>query len=197
MQRRDQAGNVSPYSQKVDFILDSEAPPIPTLLKPANGGTAGGTNVTFQWATDPPPPYDESAEYYHIQISEYSSFASTIYSDYVYNTTLSVSGGYFLEGSQYFWRVSAMDSLGHASSYQTEPFSFTMLGFVCGDANANGAVNIADVSYLVAFLFGIPTGPPPIPFVAGDENGDGKVNVSDVSYLVAYLFGGGPPPVCP
>ncbi|MDH4158016.1 MAG: S8 family serine peptidase, partial [candidate division Zixibacteria bacterium] len=197
MQRRDKAGNASAYSQKVNFILDSEEPPIPTLLKPANGGTAGGASVTFQWATDAPSPYEESAEYYHLQISETSNFTSTEYSDYVFNTTLNVSAGYFLEGSQYFWRVSALDSLGHVSSYQTEPFSFTMLGFVCGDANANGAVNISDVSYLVAFLFGIPTGPPPIPFVAGDQNGDGKVNVSDVSYLVAYLFASGSPPNCP
>ena len=197
MQRRDEAGNASPYSQKVNFILDSEAPPIPTLQKPVDGGTAGGTSVTFQWATDPPPVYEESAEYYHFQVSESPTFSSIDYSGYVYSTILNLSSGYFLEGSEYFWRVSALDSLGHVSSYQAEPASFTMLGFVCGDANANGAVNIADVSYLVAFLFGIPTGPPPIPFVAGDENGDGKVNVSDVSYLVAFLFGGGSPPNCP
>ena len=72
--------------------------------------------------------------------------------------------------------------------------------------NANGdideKVNVSDVSYLVAYLFGIPTGPAPDCPQEGNANGDidDKVNVSDVSYLVAYLFGiptGPEPPVCP
>ncbi|MDH4156728.1 MAG: thrombospondin type 3 repeat-containing protein [candidate division Zixibacteria bacterium] len=72
--------------------------------------------------------------------------------------------------------------------------------------NANGdhddKINVSDVSYLIAYLFGTPTGPvPPCP-AEGNVNGDpdGKVNVSDVSYLTSYLFGDGsvpPPPPCP
>ena len=72
--------------------------------------------------------------------------------------------------------------------------------------NANGDVddkaNISDVSYLLAYLFGIPTGPAPPCWEEGNANGDQdeKVNVSDVSYLLAYLFGiptGPAPPACP
>ncbi|MDH4241252.1 MAG: hypothetical protein OEW48_16970, partial [Phycisphaerae bacterium] len=72
--------------------------------------------------------------------------------------------------------------------------------------NANGdlgeKVNISDVSYLLAYMFGIPTGPaPPCP-EEGNANGDidEKTNISDVSYLLAYLFGiptGPAPPLCP
>ncbi|MDH4158608.1 MAG: hypothetical protein OEW00_15170, partial [candidate division Zixibacteria bacterium] len=72
--------------------------------------------------------------------------------------------------------------------------------------NANGdpddKINISDVTYLLDYLFGIPTGPvPPCP-IEGNANGDSgeKVNVSDVSYLLAFLFGipsGAPPPACP
>ena len=67
---------------------------------------------------------------------------------------------------------------------------------LAGDANNNGKTNVADITYLVAFLFGIPTGPyPPAPNQA-DVNNSCTMNVSDVSYLVAYLFGipTGPPP---
>ncbi|MDH4156111.1 MAG: M28 family peptidase, partial [candidate division Zixibacteria bacterium] len=72
--------------------------------------------------------------------------------------------------------------------------------------NANGAppdrVNISDVAYLVDYLFGIPTGPPPPCPAEGNANGDAseKTNVSDITYLVTYLFGipaGPPPPDCP
>ncbi len=72
--------------------------------------------------------------------------------------------------------------------------------------NANGdledKVNVSDITYLVDFLFGIPTGPAPLCLEEGNANGDidEKVNVSDVSYLIAYLFGiptGPSPPGCP
>jgi hypothetical protein len=72
--------------------------------------------------------------------------------------------------------------------------------------NANGdvqdKVNVSDVTYLLDYLFGIPSGPePPCP-TEGNVNGDSqeKTNVSDVTYLLAYLFGipaGPPPPACP
>jgi len=73
-----------------------------------------------------------------------------------------------------------------------------------GNANSDmeDKVNISDITYLVDFLFGIPTGPAPSCQEEGNTNGDidEKVNVSDVSYLIAYLFGipaGPPPPGCP
>ncbi len=72
--------------------------------------------------------------------------------------------------------------------------------------NANGDdgenVNVSDVTYLVEYLFGIPTGPAPVCQEEGNANGDDdeNVNVSDVTYLVEYLFGiptGPAPPLCP
>ena len=78
----------------------------------------------------------------------------------------------------------------------------------CADmrGNANGdpddKVNISDVTYLIDYLFGIPTGPEPVCWEEANANGDidEKVNVSDVSYLITYLFGvpsGPAPPACP
>jgi hypothetical protein len=74
---------------------------------------------------------------------------------------------------------------------------------ICGDANDDGIVNIADVVYLVTYQF--LDGPPPYfgwPFCPGDANGDGVVNIADVVYLVTYQFLDGPPPtdcepICP
>jgi len=62
----------------------------------------------------------------------------------------------------------------------------------CGDVNKDGVVNIADVVYMVNYLF--TNGPAPDPIQAGDVNLDGVVNIADVIYLVNYLFTNGPAP---
>jgi len=67
--------------------------------------------------------------------------------------------------------------------------------FLCGDANADGAVNVGDVVFLVSFLYR--DGDPPAPMEAGDVNLDGVVNVGDVVYLTTYLYRDGPPPCEP
>jgi hypothetical protein len=67
-------------------------------------------------------------------------------------------------------------------------------GFIRGDANGDGVINIADVVYLVNYLF--IDGPAPEPLEAGDANSDEVVNIADVVYLVNYLFINGPPPGC-
>ncbi len=62
----------------------------------------------------------------------------------------------------------------------------------CGDANADGSVDIFDAVYLIAYIFS--GGPAPSPLAAGDANSDGSVDISDVVYLIAYIFSGGPAP---
>jgi hypothetical protein len=63
---------------------------------------------------------------------------------------------------------------------------------LAGDANADDAVNVADVFYLVNYLFA--GGPAPVR--SADANGDGTTDVRDVFYLIDYMFAGGPSPVC-
>jgi hypothetical protein len=66
---------------------------------------------------------------------------------------------------------------------------------ICGDMNGDSFVNMADLSYLAAYLFF--GGPPPVDLNCADVNGDGFVNMADLSYLAAYLFFGGATPNCP
>ncbi|MCJ7458792.1 MAG: dockerin type I repeat-containing protein [candidate division Zixibacteria bacterium] len=63
-----------------------------------------------------------------------------------------------------------------------------------GDANGDGNVTVADIVYLVSYLF--KHGPAPASIQSGDANCDGKVTIADIVYLVSYLFKGGPPPGC-
>ncbi len=76
------------------------------------------------------------------------------------------------------------------------------LAYICGNVDGvvgpGGGVDVADLTYLVGYLFSL--GPPPPVMEAANVDGitgpGGPVDVADVTYLVAYLFGGGPGPVC-
>lgn len=63
-----------------------------------------------------------------------------------------------------------------------------------GDANGDGVINIADVMYMINYLYR--SGPPPISFEASDANCDDDHGIPDVVYLINYLFRCGPPPGC-
>jgi hypothetical protein len=68
--------------------------------------------------------------------------------------------------------------------------------YICGDANASGGVDGADVVHILNYLFR-PGSPPPVPMAAGDVNCDGGVNGADVVYLINWLFRNGPDPCDP
>jgi hypothetical protein len=75
-----------------------------------------------------------------------------------------------------------------------DTLSFMVRTYLCGDADGDGIIDIADAVYLLNYLF--IGGPEPELLEAGDANCDGKVDIADVVYLVNYLFTGGPPPSC-
>jgi serine protease AprX len=86
----------------------------------------------------------------------------------------------------YGWGIAnAMDAI----NYAFDP------GFVAGDANGSGMVDIDDAVFIITYIFG--GGPEPDPFESGDANGSGDVDLDDVIYIITYIFGGGPPPVAP
>ncbi len=67
--------------------------------------------------------------------------------------------------------------------------------FVRGDANADGATNIADPVFVLNSLFSGTT--PPSCMKSADNNDDGTVNIADPVFLLGSLFGGGEPPAAP
>ncbi len=96
-------------------------------------------------------------------------------------------------GTSDFGRITGV-SIGGGKSLQvaTNATNVTIntTNLPSGDANGDGVVTVADVFYLINFLFtggSAPVGP-------ADANGDGQVTVTDVFYLINYLFAGGPAP---
>ncbi|MEZ5357282.1 MAG: dockerin type I repeat-containing protein [Candidatus Zixiibacteriota bacterium] len=68
----------------------------------------------------------------------------------------------------------------------------------CGDANADGSVNLGDAVYLINYIFR--GGAAPNPLCLGKVNLDGDVNLGDAVYLINYIFRGGAAPItdcCP
>jgi len=67
-------------------------------------------------------------------------------------------------------------------------------GFIRGDANADGRIDVSDAVALLVHLF---LGRPLACEKAGDSNDSGTLDIADAVYLLSYLFAGGPPPVSP
>ncbi len=56
-----------------------------------------------------------------------------------------------------------------------------------GDANGDEKISLADIIYLINYVF--KNGPEPVPFfLSGDMNEDGLVNLTDIMALVNYIF---------
>jgi len=94
--------------------------------------------------------------------------------------------------------TAAVESFTVAVSdpYYTAEQVVTVTTYICGDANRDSELNVADAVYIINFVF--KSGPAPIPETAGDANGDSDVNVADGVYLINYVFKEGPPPpICP
>jgi hypothetical protein len=71
----------------------------------------------------------------------------------------------------------------------------TVRSIPCGDINGSGSgPNVADLTYLVDFLFR--SGPPPPDMDKANVDGNNGVNIADLTFLVDYLFRSGPDPIC-
>ncbi|MDD4052298.1 MAG: immune inhibitor A, partial [candidate division Zixibacteria bacterium] len=95
----------------------------------------------------------------------------------------------------YTYKVRARDAQRQWSIFSNREMTFVKTAYICGNANGDESVNIADAVYIISYVFR--GGPAPDPLAAGDANGNGTVNVADAVYLVNYIFRGGPAPVCP
>ena len=69
-----------------------------------------------------------------------------------------------------------------------------MADYVPGDANNDGSINVADVIYIINYIFR--GGPPPqSQLCVGDVNTDGSVSIADAVCLINFVFKSGSPPL--
>jgi hypothetical protein len=67
------------------------------------------------------------------------------------------------------------------------------LAWIFGDANGDEKPDMADLVFLVNYVF--KEGPAPFPLGSGDPNNDCRVDVFDIVYMLKYFFRGGPAPL--
>jgi subtilisin family serine protease len=97
-------------------------------------------------------------------------------------------GGYY-----YSPTTGKSNELGHGRINAYEAVLLAMQGsYVAGDANGDDLVDVADIVFLINYLYR--SGTEPDPLAAGDPNADCVVDVADIVYLLNYLYRSGPAP---
>jgi hypothetical protein len=122
--------------------------------------------------------------------------------DYFFTT--SVTSADYTQGEAHQWALRYMYSHGLWYQVKYEMFEWgalwgnpalSMASYVLrGDANGDGVINLADVVFLINYLY--KSGFVPTPPEAGDTNCDGIVDIGDVVSLINYLYKSGPAPGC-
>jgi hypothetical protein len=107
--------------------------------------------------------------------------------DAIYDSKFFCNQNYGFDHYAEYWNMVTYNLYGDPALVREGVFAFTP-----GDCNKDGAVDAADVVYLVNYLFR--NGQAPDPLEAGDANCDGVVEPGDIVYVVNYLFREGPPP---
>jgi len=80
-----------------------------------------------------------------------------------------------------------------APSFFSSPFHLVSQNIKPGDSNGDGSTSLADIIYLVNYLFR--AGDPPASKQMADANIDCSVNLEDLIFLVNYIFKAGPKPL--
>jgi hypothetical protein len=70
-------------------------------------------------------------------------------------------------------------------------------GFIRGDSNDDGAVDLSDASFILSTLFTSSDGPGISCADSADTDDDGVINLTDAVRLLNFLFRGGEPPAPP
>ena len=88
----------------------AQAPGPPALISPADGGFVPGTEILFFWN-----PVGGIISY-DLEISKFSNFSSRLNNVTYYPMTPSMSvPGFLNDGTQYYWRVRAVNASGESS----------------------------------------------------------------------------------
>lgn len=143
------AGGTGLWSTTWHFKTLPQAPPVPTLVSPANGVTGISLTPTLVWNSSP------GADNYTVQVATNTSFNSPVVNTTTSNTQYTVPSGRLQGGTLYYWRVNASNSGG--TSNWSSVWNFRTMStltsnlkiFLEGFYNGSGQVQDTIMVYLV------------------------------------------------
>jgi len=117
---------------------------------------------------------DSSWKEVHFDITDIAAFQPTVYLRWVMGPT------------NYIWTYCGWNL------DDVKVFSYQCSETVCGDADGDDQISVADAVALINYIF--KGGPAPDPLCVGDANHDSDLNVGDAVHIINFIFKGGPPP---
>ena len=173
------------YDSPVDsgYSLDNLSPSPPGGLIASHEPAI----TVLSWTATGDPDFD----YYSIYRDTLSGFHPDVGNRLGYTIDTSFSDSDAPLGTTLYYLVSATDFSGNESDPSDEA---SAARYMAGDATSDGIIDVADIVYLVNYLYR--GGSEPSPVESGDATCDGVVNVADIVFLVNYLYRGGDPPAC-
>ena len=192
------------YSETSSFYVNTinQAPSQFSLVSPLDDSENIGLTPTFNWmmSTDSDPG---DLITYSLVYSDDSLFTAPTEISSLTDTSYTITTP-LLDDVIYFWKVYALD-IALDTTWSSETFSFNSGSPECCigirgniDNSPDDLMDIADIVYMVAYMFGSPSGPAPVCTDEADVDATGELDIADLVYVVAYSFQGGPQPLdCP
>ena len=158
------------------------APSAPTHLS----AVRGNARVSLCWNRNVEPDFLRYRIYGGSSVNPTTQIDSTIGD--ATDSTKVITG--LINGTTYYFRITAVDNDGLASDYSNEVSATPdCCTGVTGNVNMTGITDLADLSALVSYLTG---GGYSLPcYTTANVNAAGIVDLADLSALVSYLTGGG------
>ena len=172
-------------------------------IQPANGIPTGTSRPIFDWSGLVGKSF--LADSFHFQLDRYYDFPAPLWDTTWQGAPQLVTSPDSALGADsiFYWRFRSFEG-GQWSDYSRTFAAYITIccvarGNVDGIVGVGGPIDVADLTYLVSYLFQSGAAPP------CEEEGNvdgiigpaGPIDVADLTYLVAYLFQNGPvPPVC-
>jgi|GEM_PF-5560934 len=182
----DSVGGYNPAPKERPYLntIDASAPSSHVAALP---GTSHRLRLDISWSGA-----DDSGGSGLASYTIYYSVDSGPFVPWITNTTSTRDSLPGEDHHTYSFYSVARDNVGHVESLPITPDATTYIDRLCGDVDGEGTINIADVVYLIAYIFS--SGPAPVPLLAGDANCDGDINIADCVYLINYIFSHGAAP---
>ncbi len=112
---------------------------------------------------------------------------ANLYTEFANLTNPSTASYYGVPNQAAIWDIR-LDAAAKTVTFNLEAtFNQTI-----GDVDGDGSITIADVVFLINYIF--LGGAAPYPISLGDVDCSGSINIADVVYLINYVFSHGPAP---